>query len=146
MKISALVEGKGRRWNAIQTESFVFRYPHCTLTAHMEISLTGILKCIMLLFSSKHSKGSHDIQGKSHRSRRSSILELISCRVHLPHATPLTLVPSQQLPSQALPTVCVRGLCISRTHTHTHTHTGKAGSLSHAPLDLYSVTFSVGHS
>lgn len=48
--------------------------PRCTLIAHIETYLTGMLKCIISCYSSKLSKGSHDIQCKSHGSQRSSLL------------------------------------------------------------------------
>lgn len=97
MKIFSLGKGKGRRGHAVQTESFVFRYPHCTLLAHTETYLTGMLKCeylIMFLFPSKRPEGSRDIQGKSPKSQRSSLLGSLSPAgfIHLtllqPHCAP----------------------------------------------------------
>lgn len=133
--------GKRRRWNVVHTESYMFRCTHCTYIAYTETSLTVLLKCvcqIALLFSSRPSKSSHDIQGNSQGSSK-----ILTSWTLSPAGSSTSLCSSWPCPPAPISNPPV-GSDFTIPHPRLHLQSWLTPS---APLDLYSnVTFSMGHS
>lgn len=118
----------------------------CTLIAHTETYLTGMLKCeyhIMLLFSSKLSKGSHDIQYKSHGSQRSSLLG-----TYLLQASSTSLCSSHTHPPTPPHSSYFKPLLLvvsTNSAASSPTPHQQSWLILSCPLGLYSNVTSMGH-